>query len=98
LYPGGGRPWRARRAARALVRGAPERWQRLVDWAADLTGTFLRAQVAAGASAAQLFDSWAGSLSLADYAAGAAPASTRALGHVADPGAPGRPLRPRTGP
>jgi len=83
-----GRPSRDHLAARALLRGDPETWQRLVDWAADLTGTFLRAQVTAGASAAQLFDSWAGSLSLADYAAGAAPASTRALTHVADLGVP----------
>ncbi|MCB7135669.1 uroporphyrinogen decarboxylase [Cellulosimicrobium marinum] len=78
-----GRPSRDHLAARALLRGDPDTWQRLVDWAADLTGTFLRAQVAAGASAAQLFDSWAGSLSLADYAQGAAGASTRALAHVA---------------
>ncbi len=83
-----GRPSRDHLAARALLRGDPETWQRLVDWAADLTGTFLRAQVLAGASAAQLFDSWAGSLSLADYAAGAAGASTRALSHVADLGVP----------
>jgi len=83
-----GRPSRDHLAARALLRGDPETWQRLVDWAADLTGTFLRAQVQAGASAAQLFDSWAGSLSRADYAAGAAPASTRALTHVADLGVP----------
>ncbi|GED10474.1 uroporphyrinogen decarboxylase [Cellulosimicrobium cellulans] len=83
-----GRPSRDHLAARALLRGDPETWQRLVDWAADLTGTFLRTQVQAGASAAQLFDSWAGSLSLADYAVGAAPASTRALTHVADLGVP----------
>ncbi len=83
-----GRPSRDHLAARALLRGDPETWQRLVDWAADLTGTFLRAQVLAGTSAAQLFDSWAGSLSLADYAAGAAGASTRALTHVADLGVP----------
>jgi uroporphyrinogen decarboxylase len=79
-----GRPSRDHLAARALLRSDPETWQRLVDWAADLAGTFLRAQVAAGASAAQLFDSWAGSLSLEDYAHGAAGASTRALTHVAD--------------
>jgi uroporphyrinogen decarboxylase len=83
-----GRPSRDHLAARALLRGDPETWQRLVDWAADLTGTFLRAQVLAGTSAAQLFDSWAGSLSLADYTAGAAGASTRALTHVADLGVP----------
>ena len=83
-----GRPSRDHLAARALLRSDPETWQRLVDWAADLTGTFLRAQVLAGASAAQLFDSWAGSLSLADYLQGAAGASTRALTHVADLGVP----------
>jgi len=83
-----GRPSRDHLAARALLRSDPGTWQRLVDWAADLTGTFLRAQVLAGASAAQLFDSWAGSLSLADYVEGAAGASTRALTHVADLGVP----------
>jgi uroporphyrinogen decarboxylase len=83
-----GRPSRDHLAARALLRGDPGTWRRLVEWAADITGTFLRAQVLAGASAAQLFDSWAGSLSLADYADGAAGASTRALGHVADLGVP----------
>ena len=47
-------------------------------------GRLLRAQVLAGASAAQLFDSWAGSLSLHDYTRHVAPASTRALSHVRD--------------
>ncbi|BDZ41678.1 hypothetical protein GCM10025865_09770 [Paraoerskovia sediminicola] len=64
----------------------PETWDRLVTWAADITGAFLRAQVRAGASAAQLFDSWAGSLSRADYEHAAAPASARALSHVHDLG------------
>jgi uroporphyrinogen decarboxylase len=66
----------------------PATWRALTEWAADLTGAFLRAQVLAGTSAAQLFDSWAGSLSLADYTAYVAPASTRALAHVADLGVP----------
>ncbi|WP_425499012.1 uroporphyrinogen decarboxylase [Oerskovia flava] len=79
-----GRPSRDHLAARALMHADPDSWARLVEWAADLTGTFLRAQVLAGASAAQLFDSWAGSLSLADYLGGAQGASTRALAHVAD--------------
>ena len=38
----------------------------------------------AGASAAQLFDSWVGSLSLSDYEQHVAPFSARALSHVAD--------------
>ncbi len=92
-----GRPSRDHLAARTLMHAEPETWARLTAWTADLTGRFLRAQVLAGASAVQLFDSWAGSLSLADYAAYVAPASTRALAHVADlragegPGAPGVP-------
>ncbi len=83
-----GRPSRDHLAARTLVHADPGTWRALTEWAADLTGTFLRAQVLAGASAAQLFDSWAGSLSLADYTARVAPASTRALSHVADLGVP----------
>jgi len=70
--------------ARALMHAEPGTWAALMSWAADVTGAFLRAQVLAGASAAQLFDSWAGSLSLADYTAHVAPWSRRALSHVAD--------------
>jgi len=77
-----GRPSRDHLAARTLMHADPATWVALTQWAADVTGAFLRAQVLAGASAAQLFDSWAGSLSLADYVAQAAPASTRALAHV----------------
>lgn len=70
--------------ARALMHADPDAWDALMAWTADLTGAFLRAQVAAGASAAQLFDSWAGALSLADYTDRVAPASARALGRVRD--------------
>ncbi|KGJ72174.1 uroporphyrinogen decarboxylase [Cryobacterium roopkundense] len=72
--------------ARTLMHSAPEAWEQLMNWTADVTGRFLRAQVVAGASAAQLFDSWAGALSLADYAASVAPASTKAIAHVRDLG------------
>jgi uroporphyrinogen decarboxylase len=81
-----GGPSRDHLAARTLMHADPKAWRALTEWAADVTGAFLRAQVLAGASAAQLFDSWAGSLSLADYATHAAPASARALAHVADLG------------
>ncbi len=70
--------------ARTLMHADPDAWQRLMAWTADISGAFLRAQVLAGASAAQLFDSWAGSLSLHDYVAHVAPASARALSHVRD--------------
>ncbi|MEE6271929.1 uroporphyrinogen decarboxylase [Georgenia sp. MJ278] len=79
-----GRPSRDHLAARGLMHADPETWRRLMEWVADLTGAFLRTQVGAGARAVQLFDSWAGSLAPADYAAHAAPYSARALRHVAD--------------
>ncbi|WP_246117547.1 uroporphyrinogen decarboxylase [Cellulomonas composti] len=79
-----GGPSRDHLAARTLMHADPETWRALTGWAADVTGAFLRAQVLAGASAAQLFDSWAGALSLPDYVQHVAPASARALGHVAD--------------
>ena len=69
-------------AARTLMHADPSAWRALMDWTADVSGRFLRAQVMAGASAAQLFDSWAGGLSLADYEEHVAPASARALSHV----------------
>ncbi|WJY00955.1 uroporphyrinogen decarboxylase [Curtobacterium sp. 458] len=74
--------------ARTLMHADPETWSRLLAWAADVSGAFLRAQVLAGASAAQLFDSWVGSLPRADYLASVAPHSARALEHVADLGVP----------
>ncbi|MGA0567853.1 uroporphyrinogen decarboxylase [Rathayibacter sp. KR2-224] len=70
--------------ARTLMHADPDAWHALMEWAADVTGAFLSAQVLAGASAAQLFDSWAGALSLEDYTRHVAPASARALSHVRD--------------
>ncbi|GAA3755274.1 uroporphyrinogen decarboxylase [Microbacterium kribbense] len=74
-----GRPSRDHLAARRLMHVDPQAWARLLQWCADVTGAFLRAQILAGASAGQLFDSWAGSLSRADYVTHVAPASARAL-------------------
>ena len=79
-----GGPSKDQLAARTLMHADPEAWDALMAWAADVTGAFLRAQVEAGASAAQLFDSWAGALSLADYTARVAPASARALAAIRD--------------
>ncbi len=77
-----GRPSRDHLAARRLMHADPAAWARLMEWCADLSGAFLRVQVDAGASAVQLFDSWAGSLTAADYAAHVAPWSRRALAAV----------------
>jgi uroporphyrinogen decarboxylase len=83
-----GGPSKEHLAARTLMHSDPDAWAALMAWAADASGLFLRAQVLAGAQAAQLFDSWAGSLSRADYEAHVAPASARALSHIADLGVP----------
>ena len=70
--------------ARTLMHADPDAWAALMAWTAEVTGRFLRAQVLAGASAAQLFDSWAGALSLDDYTRYVAPASAAAIAHVRD--------------
>lgn len=77
-----GRPSRDHLAARALMHADPDSWRRLMAWCATISGHFLATQVDAGASAVQLFDSWAGSLTRADYAAHVAPHSRAALAAV----------------
>jgi uroporphyrinogen decarboxylase len=83
-----GGPSRNHERTKALMRRAPEVWHGLMDRLAELTATFLRAQVAAGVDAVQLFDSWAGALSERDYREYALPYSTRVLGGPADAGVP----------
>jgi len=83
-YLAEGGPSKDHLAARTLMHADSGAWRALMDWTAELTGRFLRTQVLAGASAAQLFDSWAGALSLADYETHVAPASAKALSFVHD--------------
>lgn len=83
-----GGPSKEQLRTRALMHSDPATWAALLDWCADVTGAFLRAQVLAGASVVQLFDSWAGSLSRADYERAVLPHSKRALDAVADLGVP----------
>ena len=47
--------------------GAPDAWHALMGKLAEVVRRYLRAQVAAGADAVQLFDSWVGELSPDDY-------------------------------
>lgn len=74
-----GGPSKEQLKTRALMHSEPGTWAALLTWCAAITGAFLEAQLEAGASAGQLFDSWAGSLSLADYTAHVAPFSSLAL-------------------
>lgn len=83
-----GGPSRDHLRPRTMMHADPEAWDALAQWAARTSGAFLRAQVEAGASAVQLFDSWAGSLSLGDYLDHVQRHSADALASVADLGVP----------
>lgn len=74
-----GKPSRDHLAARSLMHADPPTWDLLMRWCAQVTGDFMALQISCGASAAQLFDSWAGSLSPTDYRERVAPYSSLAI-------------------
>ena len=70
-----GGPSKTLPTCRAMMAGDPQLFHDILEYCARVTATFIRAQVEAGASALQVFDSWAGRLGLADYQNFAAPHS-----------------------
>jgi uroporphyrinogen decarboxylase len=64
---------------------APEVWHALMEKLSETFARYLGAQVQAGADAVQLFDSWAGALSVGDYREFVAPYSARVLAAVNTP-------------
>jgi uroporphyrinogen decarboxylase len=83
-----GGPSRTYARTKTLLHAEPATWAALLDALADMAVASLRAQVEAGAAAVQLFDSWAGALSPADYAEAVLPASRRIFEGLADLGVP----------
>lgn len=83
-----GGPSKNHEKTKALMRSDPATWHTLLDTLADTTITFLQAQLAAGVDAVQLFDSWAGALSLADYREFVLPHSTKVLDAMSPAGVP----------
>ena len=77
-----GGPSRTYEHTKALMHGDPELWADLMDRLADITAAFLKVQIEAGASAVQLFDTWAGELSAEDYREWALPAAARAVAGI----------------
>ncbi|MBW3657787.1 MAG: uroporphyrinogen decarboxylase [Actinobacteria bacterium] len=73
---------------KALMFSDEATWHRLMERLAGITLASLRAQVANGASAVQLFDSWAGALTPSDYERYVQPHSRRVLTELADAGVP----------
>jgi uroporphyrinogen decarboxylase len=81
LVEGGGSKQFA--AFKRLLFGDPANAHRLLALCAETVGRYLAAQVAAGAQAAMLFDTWAGLLAPADYRAFALPYVRRVFDAVA---------------
>ena len=83
-----GGPSRDHARTKALMHGDPDLWHALMGRLALIARDFLRIQIEAGASAVQLFDSWAGALSKADYERYVLPHSRAVLDPLADAGVP----------
>ncbi|HEX3393358.1 MAG TPA: uroporphyrinogen decarboxylase [Acidimicrobiales bacterium] len=79
-----GGPSKSHARTKALMYAEPAMWARLLESLADIVLGSLRAQVAAGAAAVQVFDSWAGALSPGDYRRYVLPASRRIFTGLAD--------------
>ncbi|WP_229669685.1 uroporphyrinogen decarboxylase [Microlunatus endophyticus] len=73
---------------KALMVGDPALWHDLCERLADIAADFLAVQIGAGARIVQLFDSWVGSLSLADYRVSVAEHSARVLARARELGVP----------
>ena len=83
-----GGPSRNYTHTKALMRSDPALWDQLMERLTDLAIASLRSQVHAGASAVQVFDSWAGALHPADYQRFVMPHTARVFAEVADLGVP----------
>jgi uroporphyrinogen decarboxylase len=83
-----GGPSREHTKTKALMHSEPQLWHALLARLADIARVFLRVQVDAGVQAVQLFDSWAGTLSVADYERFVLPHSRSVLESLADTGLP----------
>ena len=79
-----GGPSKLHERTKAMMLAEPATWHALMASLTDLTIEFLKVQLDAGVDAIQLFDSWAGTLSLADYRSYVLPYSTRVFGALAD--------------
>lgn len=83
-----GGPSKDHAKTKAMMLGAPEVWDALMTKIAQISTAYLRVQVEAGASAVQLFDSWAGALSRQDYRTQVMPYSQQVLTEAATLGVP----------
>ena len=83
-----GGPSKEHALTKAMMYGAPDVWAALMAKIAGIAAAYLRVQVEAGASAVQLFDSWAGAMAPQDYVAHVMPWSARVLAAAGELGVP----------
>jgi uroporphyrinogen decarboxylase len=83
-----GRPSRDFAVTKRLMYGEPAVWSALLDRLSETFAAYAVAQARAGADVVQLFDSWAGALSPADYEEFVAPWSARILDALREAGVP----------
>jgi uroporphyrinogen decarboxylase len=83
-----GKPTKEFSLTKAMLHGEPDLWRRLMETLTEVTISYLQAQVEAGAQMIQLFDSWAGALSVAAYEAMVMPYSRRILEALSETGVP----------
>ena len=83
-----GGPSRNHERTKAMMLGEPATWHALMTTLTDLTITYLQVQIDAGVDAVQVFDSWAGTLSLVDYRQHVLPHSARIFATLASAGIP----------
>jgi uroporphyrinogen decarboxylase len=83
-----GRPTKEFSRTKAMLHGEPQLWHRLMTMLTEVTIAYLRAQVEAGAQMVQLFDSWAGALSVSAYEQMVLPYSRRILEAIGETGVP----------
>ncbi|HEY3014415.1 MAG TPA: uroporphyrinogen decarboxylase [Nocardioides sp.] len=83
-----GGPSKEHAKTKAMMFGAPDVWDALMRKIGGISAAYLEVQVAAGASAIQLFDSWAGALTPRDYREFVMPHSTEVLGRAGELGVP----------
>jgi uroporphyrinogen decarboxylase len=83
-----GGPSKTHARTKAAMYSDPATWARLLEALADIVLASLRAQVQAGASAVQVFDSWAGLLAPRDYRRWVLPATRRVFAGLEDLGVP----------
>jgi uroporphyrinogen decarboxylase len=77
-----GKPSREFLKVKSMMYRAPEVWHALMEKLTEQFSRYVAAKARAGADAIQLFDSWVGALSPADYAEFVAPYSARILAAV----------------